>query len=207
MSQIINPFCEQCGGVTERWKRLNRRHAGFSFHRVCCCKKGCPTLEITLSGFNASLCTGCNTSALSSTMSNRYTSIGSVDGTYSLDFFEGTNCSYVTCVPVPNVLTWNTYEPDDCSTVLASDSAQAFQIHVGYNPTDQTITECIIYAMADSECSTNATDFRGNHIQFMRETGGLGSAVPVSLGESIPNTADCAISRPTDGGFAIVDNA
>lgn len=29
--------CGRCGGLRREWIREHRRHAGFSYHRVCCC--------------------------------------------------------------------------------------------------------------------------------------------------------------------------
>lgn len=53
------PLCKRCGGFRKGWLNRNRHHAGFSFHRACCCIVcgGFSNISITFTDIVA--CVGC----------------------------------------------------------------------------------------------------------------------------------------------------
>lgn len=63
--RIMSPVCERCGGLSRTWLSRNRRRAGLSFHRACCCDPCggicADEIEVTFAGVNASVCSGCKT--------------------------------------------------------------------------------------------------------------------------------------------------
>ena len=213
------PLCQRCGGLRRDWHQANRARLGVGWlHGVCCCEEevACSaddhadSVDITLSGVDAAMCTGCIQSAFhtpgaqSSLRAGEFQTL-TVDGTYSVGYsggvtLSGNNACYFAVHDETGAYGSIRNRQNACHSGLGVYSYLRATYEVYIYQSDGSIGRVEFLVSYHLNPSIYPKD-------FWAFDSGILSVGAYGLGDSIPNGLTCSTSyngAAADGGTAVV---